>query len=93
MSRKEQFEELLSRLQAVLSLSTAQNEQIRGLVTAYMQQRKALRTQFGEDKGGRKEAVKPLNQKLRQDIGALLEPGQQGKFKANKEAYKEMLRG
>ena len=42
MSPKEQFEELLSRLQADLSLSTAQNEQIRGLVTAYMQQRKAL---------------------------------------------------
>ncbi|MBI1192025.1 MAG: hypothetical protein GC205_02465 [Bacteroidetes bacterium] len=92
MSRKENLEALLQSLQADLTLTTEQSTGIRGLVQTHMEQRKALRAQFGEDKVARKEAVKPLNQQLRKDIGSLLDARQKDVFQQNKEAYKEMLR-
>jgi len=92
MSRKENFEALFEQLKADLALNPDQQSGIRNLVQAHLEQRKALRERFGDDKAGRKEAVKPLNQQLRKDIGALLDARQKVIFQDNKEAYKEMLR-
>jgi len=92
MSRKEILEELLQHLQSDLNLTPEQSTSLKGLVQTHMEQRKALRTRFGDDKAGRKEAVKPLNKQLRTDIGSLLDARQQGIFQEKKDKYKEMLR-
>jgi uncharacterized membrane protein YccC len=92
MSRQEAFDALLDRLNTDLSLSADQTARVRGLLEAHMEQRRAIRRQH-EDKAARREAIKPLNQQLRRDIGGMLDAGQKATFQANKAAYKDMLKG
>ncbi len=92
MSRKEKLEELFSRLNADLNLKADQQSSLRQIVADHLTQRKAAASQHKDNPAARKEAVRPLNQKLRQDIGAVLDAAQKKIFQSNKEAYRDLLR-
>lgn len=92
MSRKEQMEALFSRLQSDLTLSEEQGSKLRGLIEDHFEQRRAVR-ESNDEKEARRQAIKPLMKELRQNIGGMLDAGQKATFQANKEEYRDLLRG
>jgi hypothetical protein len=84
---------LMQRLDADLKLKSEQQSEIREIMSGFMEKRKMVKTKHGEDKEGRKAAMKELRQEMRQRIGKTLDANQRNTFKTNRKEYRSLIKG